>query len=121
MSSPEIVKILIGTGKGIVYGAIVAGFSYLSTHNQEGHLEVFDRKIFVKTVIIGMIMGGIIGSGNTMDTISNQIGTEVGVNPEVIKTFLMTGITWFTDKIVNIIWYRFHLEALWLKIKALRK
>lgn len=116
MINPEIVRILIGTGKGIVYGAIAAGIGYLKTDN-DGHLENFDAQKFTKTVIIGMIIGGIAGSGTSLNDASGLIGNEFGIAPEVVKTVIMTGITWLADEIVKVLWRRF-LNKVWEAIKS---
>lgn len=116
MLNPEIARILVGIGKGIVYGAIAAGIGYFKTQNSEGDLDNFDPKKFTQTVIIGMFIGGIAGSGSSMDDASNMIGTEFGIAPEIVKTFIMTSITLIADEIVKVVWRRF-LSQVWTDLK----
>jgi hypothetical protein len=119
MIDPEIIKILIGIGRGLIYGAIAAAVGFLKT-DENGHLEDFDKQKFTKTVIIGAIVGGIAGAGVT-DSTWNDAATQIGISVEVLRSIVMVGITWLADQIVKLIWRRFKIETLVNKLKGLFK
>ena len=103
----EILTILKGIIVGAIAGAIASGLGYLKSENPDGGLENFDKIKFSKTVIIGMILGGITGAGfGNLDKVSEIIGGEFAVDPIWVKTFLLTLITKIADEIVKIIWRR---------------
>lgn len=103
----DVLTILKGVVLGAIAGAISAGLGYLKTENPEGGLENFDKVKFSKTVIVGMIIGGITGAGfGNLDQISAIIGGEFSLDPIWVKTFLLTLITKIADEIVKIIWRR---------------
>lgn len=106
-------EILIEILKGFLYGGLAALIGYLK--NKE--LEEIDPKKALKTLCIGAILGGIAGSGTSIDQASNIIGNELGISSEVIKTFFMTSITILVDQLVKLVWRRFSLSKVWEKVK----
>ena len=83
-------NILVGIGSGI----ISAGVGFLRKEN----IEPFEGKKFIKTVIIGGIVGGISSAtvvidGQTVQDIVNEFG-------------LMVGITALADRVADLAWNR---------------
>jgi hypothetical protein len=103
--NPEIVRILIGIGKGIVYGAIAAGIGMAKNEPWES----IDKQKLAKTVIIGSILGGIAGAGIT-DAQWDSFA-EVGIPAEALKAIVLTAITMFADQAVKVIWRKFVVKA----------
>ncbi len=111
---PQIMMILSGVGKGLVYGGIAAGIGYIKQESW----ETFDPHKFLKTLIIGAIVGGITGSGTSITQASVLIGNEFDVSPVLVEGFIMTSIVAIADNIVKIIARRTDLGRLWAKIKS---
>lgn len=113
MLDPQTEMILIGVGKGLVYGAIAGGIGYIKNETW----ETFDPYKFLRTLIIGGIVGGITGTGYSLGDASAIIGGEFGVSPIIVETFLMTSIVAIADNIVKVVARRTDLGKLWTKIK----
>jgi len=110
---PYTTQILIGIGKGIIFGGIAAGIGYIKNETW----ETFDPWKFTRTLIIGAIVGGITGTGHSITDISVTIGNEFGVNPILVESFIMTAIVALADNIVKVIARRTDLGKLWETIK----
>ncbi len=113
MLDPQTQMILVGVAKGVVYGGIAGGIGYIKNETW----ETFDPYKFLRTLVIGAIVGGITGTGTSIDDASAVIGAEFGLHPEVVKTFIMTGIVAVADNLVKVIARRTDLGKLWNKIK----
>jgi len=111
---PHTIMILTGIGKGLVYGGIAAGIGYIKQETW----ETFNPHKFLKTLIIGAIVGGITGSGTSITQASMLIGNEFDISPVLVEGFIMTSIVAISDNIVKIIARRTDLGGLWAKIKA---
>jgi len=110
---PYTTQILIGVGKGLVYGAIWNAIGYIKNETW----ETFDPTKFLKGMIVGAIIGGIAGTSYSIDDASVAIGNEFGLEPELVKTFIMTAIVALADNIVKVISRRTDLGKLWTKVK----
>ena len=108
-------QILIGIGKGLVFGAIAGGLGYIKNETWES----FDPYKFTKVLIIGGVVGGIAGTGTSLSEASAIIGTEFGFPAEVVEAFIMTGIVSLANYVVKIIARRTDLGKLWDAIKAI--
>lgn len=109
---PESIRIIIGVLKGFAYGALAAALIFFKDEDWD---EVNYQQL-LRVVLIGGIVGGIAGTGTSIDDASIIIGEEFGIPSEVIKTMIMTGITITVDHIVKFIWERLGLKSLWEKL-----
>lgn len=114
MLDPQTQMILVGVGKGLIYGAIAGGIGYIKNETWES----FDPYKFARTLIIGGTIGGIQGAGyGDISDISRTIGGELGIPPEMLETFIMTSIVAMADNVVKVLARRTDLGKLWAKIK----
>lgn len=113
MIDPEIIRILLGIGKGIIYGSLAAVIGYLKNETW----ETVDPKKALKTVIIGAIIGGVVAYYGPLDQVWIDFGNEFDVSPILVETFVMTSLATIADQIVKVVWRRFKLDIVWQKIK----
>jgi len=113
MLDPQTEMILLGVGKGVVYGIFAGGIGYIKKETW----QTFDPYKFLRTMIIGGVVGGISGTGYSLATASALIGSEFGVPALGVETFLMTSIVAIADNIVKVISRRTELGKLYTKIK----
>lgn len=114
MLDPQTEMILIGVGKGLVYGGIAGGIGYIKNETW----ETFDPYKFVRTMIIGACVGGIVGAGyGDLSSVSDMIGGEIGIPGPVVEGFIMTSIVALADNVVKILARRTDLGKLWSVIK----
>lgn len=113
MIDPNTQLLLVAIGKGVFYGALAGGIGYIKNETW----ETFDPYKFTRTLVIGGLIGGITGSGSSIDEASALIGAEFGLPSELVKTFLMTAIVAIADNVVKILARRTDLGKLWEKVK----
>ena len=113
MIDPNVMLILVGIGKGLLYGALTAGLGYIKNETW----ETFIPEKFLKTVIIGAVIGGIAGTGTGLTEAAEIIGAEIGIPGSVVEGFIMSGLTIVVDQLVMLIARHTPLGEVWQKIK----
>lgn len=98
------VELLKYIGAGALAGAIAAGVGYL----RQKHMDKFNGPIFIRTVLMGAILGGIASSQGLVD-----IST-----PEMI--LVMSFVTSGVERISMLVWRRLVLPV-YNKLKDLTK
>ena len=110
---PFTMQILVGVAKGLVFGAITVGIGYIKNETW----ETFDVEKFLKTMVIGAILGGVAGTGHSLTEASVILGREFNVDPLWVEGSLMVSIIALADNVTKVVSRRTPLHKLYEKAK----
>ena len=115
---PQIGIILVNIAKGAGYGVLSALIGYFKSGDIDS-IEDFELDIFLKTTLMGAIVGGITGgTGLELTEIADDIGEQIGIPGIIVETMMMTALVTLVDSAVKAIIRRLGINKLYYKVKA---